>query len=468
MRQTVNRGIIYLISVILSILSCYSQTYVIDTLTIDTNNLNPMQSYGDDFLIKNQCAPETRALQPGWNWLSFPRLERTGNNSVNAQIFLENSLKPEPLPNIFQIRNLPKGDFDEVWLEYDYGNWDINDLTNISSDLGYKLEIDEQYFNDNYFSISGTILSSSHAIDLYGGSGQENWIGYFLTEPRWSEDAFAGVWDKLTMIKTQYWTMAKIFGHWFVDSKVGPLQYGDMVVVKCTEDCSFQWNVSAPPHAPKGYVATEYFTYEEQADYTPIYVELDTTDLPLEVGIFCDTVCYGAEVVNTGDTMVQINAYIDTTGLGGELEFAYHYALKRAHLAKSEYYIYNTITGRMEPGKIRKGDNKEWYWVSFKKEDSEAITTAPTVELLSVQPNPFNESVMIKLSVNKKTVITVRITNMQGKEIKTLMQGYQLSGHYQLTWDGSNQAGITSDPGIYLLIIETPGQVVTNKLIRMN
>ncbi|MCK5839785.1 MAG: T9SS type A sorting domain-containing protein [Bacteroidales bacterium] len=448
-----------------SIVTVYPGSSDMNMVLNSTNN----KLYNGNIFFSNvsviQCAPETRALQPGWNWLSFPRLDRDNqtNYGVDAISLLENI---DPFPSNLYIEHLIADFVYMTDLTYYNNEWYSNNLDSIYSDRGYKMMTDNP--GESILPCPGTILTPDWVVDLYGPD-KENWIGYFLTEPRWSEDAFAGVWDKLTMVKTQYWTMAKIFGQWFTDSKVGPLQYGDMVIVKCTEDCSFLWNVSAPPDTPKGYAATEYFTYEEQADYTPIYVELDTTDLPLEVGVFCDTVCYGAEVVNTGDTMVQINAYSDTTGLGGELEFAYHYALKRAHLKKSEYYIFNTITGRMEPGKIRKGDNKEWYWVSFKKEDAKdnQLVVTPDIKLQSVQPNPFNDRTYIKYSLYAVKDVSIRIINLHGQVVKVLLQGSQIEGTYTVQWDGTNLAGQETKQGVYLLLIETSEGVITEKLIRM-
>ncbi|MCK4678668.1 MAG: hypothetical protein KAT48_11085, partial [Bacteroidales bacterium] len=255
-----------------------------------TYNSTNNKLYFSNFCLSNvsviQCAPETRALQSGWNWLSFPRLDRDNqsNQGVNAISLLENV---DPFPSNLYIEHWIAVPPNMTDLAYYDNEWYPYNLENVYSDRGYKMETDNP--GESILPCPGTILTPDWEVGLYGPD-KENWIGYFLTEPRWPQDAFAGVWDKLTWIKTQYWTMFKMQGHWFATYKVGPLQYGDMVVVKCTEDCSFQWNVSAPPDAPKGYVATEYFTYEELADYTPIYVELDTADLPLEVGVFCDTV----------------------------------------------------------------------------------------------------------------------------------------------------------------------------------
>jgi len=48
-----------------------------------------------------------------------------------------------------------------------------------------------------------------------------------------------------------------------------------------------------------------------------------------------------------------------------------------------------------------------------------------------------------------------------------LLQGSQTEGTYTVQWDGTNLAGQETKQGVYLLLIETPEGVITEKLIRM-
>ncbi|MDZ7741945.1 MAG: hypothetical protein U5Q03_09405 [Bacteroidota bacterium] len=71
----------------------------------------------------------------------------------------------------------------------------------------------------------------------------------------------------------------------------------------------------------------EYFTYEEKLDYTSFTVELDPDSLPLEVGVYEDSTCIGASVVE--DSIAQINGYTsDSTGYNPEISFVLEYGLK--------------------------------------------------------------------------------------------------------------------------------------------
>jgi len=414
-----------------------------------------------------QCAPEIRTIHPRWNWLSFPRLDRDNqtNDPVDAIGFLENV---DPFPSNLYIEHHEQPQNRDTYLTYDeIHQWQSHYLDYIYSDRGYKLNTDNP--SESTLPCPGTVLRPDWEINLYGPD-LDNWIGYFLTEPSWPLDAFEAVLDKLTMIQTQYWTMVKIFGRWFATEKVGPLQYGDMVNVKCTDTtCSFRWNVPYTSGPPKGYEKTSYFTYEEKADYTPIFVELDTTDLPLEVGVFYDTICYGAERVLPGDTMVQINAYIDTTGQGEDLEFEFYYGTKSAPVGKHDYLVLNQVTGRKEPRKITTGEHRDWYLVSFKKEDAgrQAIAGNTVIGMLSIQPNPFNDMTEIGYTLNRDSWLGIRILNMQGLEIRHLAGGNYSSGNYKLYWDGKDDSGQMTKKGLYVIIVETPEEVKTVKAIRL-
>jgi len=414
------------------------------------------------------CAPDIQDLQTGRTWLSFPRLERDEyGNDDPEEVLSQDRISDgyEELVMTHLLREPATSLMTSIsWVEGI--GWQNNYLDVVRSERGYKLLLTPE--QERTIELHGIIAHPETTIDIY--AGDENWIGYFLEEPHTAQDAFAGVWDKLTMIQTQYWTMAKIQGYWFETEKVGPLQYGDAVIVKCTEDCSFQWAQDAAPGLPKEYTKTAFFTYEEEAEYTPIYVEFDTTDLPLEVGVFCDSVCYGAEIVTPNDTMVQINAYIDTTGQGEELEFVYYYGTKNVPVNKRDYWLFNPVTSRMEQKKIRKGENREWYWVSFKKNEEvfeNPVKDLPLIELLSVQPNPVHDQVEISYCLHTSTSITIRVMTLYGQEVKILLQGKQAEGSYTIFWDGEKSTGQKAENGIYLLSVETPYEALSGKLIFM-
>ncbi len=80
-------------------------------------------------------------------------------------------------------------------------------------------------------------------------------------------------------------------------------------------------------------------------------------------------------------------------------------------------------------------------------------------------PNPFNPYTKIEYQLPKITKVTLKIFNILGQEIKTLINQEQEPGNYQIMWDGTNNLGIKVSSGIYLYQFKADGFVQTKKMI---
>jgi len=74
-------------------------------------------------------------------------------------------------------------------------------------------------------------------------------------------------------------------------------------------------------------------------------------------------------------------------------------------------------------------------------------------------PNPVNENTVIRYSLLvDRSVISLKIYNILGKEVKTLVNGRQRSGHYSVTWEGKDKEGREVGSGIYFCRLEVKGE----------
>ena len=75
-------------------------------------------------------------------------------------------------------------------------------------------------------------------------------------------------------------------------------------------------------------------------------------------------------------------------------------------------------------------------------------------------PNPFNPSTKIKYSIINKAIVIIKVYDILGNEIKTLVNEEKTIGNYEIEFDGSNLAS-----GIYLYRMQAGNFSDTKKLI---
>jgi hypothetical protein len=65
-------------------------------------------------------------------------------------------------------------------------------------------------------------------------------------------------------------------------------------------------------------------------------------------------------------------------------------------------------------------------------------------------PNPFNPTTHFQYQIPESKVVTVKIFNLLGKEVKTLVHKKQSAGLYSIEWDGTDSLGKDVSSGIYI------------------
>jgi hypothetical protein len=100
----------------------------------------------------------------------------------------------------------------------------------------------------------------------------------------------------------------------------------------------------------------------------------------------------------------------------------------------------------------------------------------PPSELqIAAYPNPFNPSTVIRFTIppasdlqNGKSgigLVTLKIYDLLGKEVATLINEQKPSGTYEVTWNGVNSNGSKASSGIYFARIRFNQQYKNLKLI---
>lgn len=81
--------------------------------------------------------------------------------------------------------------------------------------------------------------------------------------------------------------------------------------------------------------------------------------------------------------------------------------------------------------------------------DETEPVVAATFELGQNYPNPFNPTTQIPFELKESGNVVLKVYNLMGQEVKTLINGYQNAGTHAVTFDG---AGLPS--GVYVYALE--------------
>jgi hypothetical protein len=98
-----------------------------------------------------------------------------------------------------------------------------------------------------------------------------------------------------------------------------------------------------------------------------------------------------------------------------------------------------------------------WGWAVDNLEIQQHITSAgignsfpSTFALEQNYPNPFNPSTTIRYRLPVETRTTVRIYDVTGRLVRTLVDEPEEAGTYAISWDGRSDAGLAVSTGVYV------------------
>ncbi len=87
-----------------------------------------------------------------------------------------------------------------------------------------------------------------------------------------------------------------------------------------------------------------------------------------------------------------------------------------------------------------------------------------TTVLLGNYPNPFNPTTSIAYDIAKSGKVTLKVYNLLGQEVRSLVNEFQNEGRFQVIWDGKNNAGSSVSTGMYIYRLQVGDFVSTKKM----
>jgi hypothetical protein len=86
------------------------------------------------------------------------------------------------------------------------------------------------------------------------------------------------------------------------------------------------------------------------------------------------------------------------------------------------------------------------------------------ITLRANQPNPFRATTTIQYSLPERMPVRLRIYDITGRMVRTLVDGVQEAGARRVTWDGRDEHGALVNSGMYMYRLEAAGATLTRKM----
>lgn len=80
-------------------------------------------------------------------------------------------------------------------------------------------------------------------------------------------------------------------------------------------------------------------------------------------------------------------------------------------------------------------------------------------------PNPFNGTTVINFELASSTHCAIKIFDVFGKEINSLMNERLAPGNYKVAWDGTNSSGLRVSSGVYFIYLVSDDHLKTIKAV---
>ena len=100
-------------------------------------------------------------------------------------------------------------------------------------------------------------------------------------------------------------------------------------------------------------------------------------------------------------------------------------------------------------------------------DDVSGTPTPKSYNLAQNFPNPFNPSTLIKFDMKDKGFVALKVYNVAGQLVRTLVNGTKDAGSHTITWDGKNNRGGAVASGIYFYKMETKDFSQTKKMVML-
>jgi hypothetical protein len=171
----------------------------------------------------------------------------------------------------------------------------------------------------------------------------------------------------------------------------------------------------------------------------------------------------GPDVVEIKDTTVEL-AWLKPAAWGGVDNYDGNISAlassKRDTIKKTGTYYFVIKSGTYQGMVDAVLDNLTLSKLTFTGVKNESASIVKSFDLQQNYPNPFNPSTSISYKESKEGFVSLKVYDMIGREVATLVNEVKHTGNYSIDW---NAAGMCS--GIYFYKMQTGSFSATRKML---
>ncbi|MBI4727550.1 FG-GAP repeat protein [candidate division TA06 bacterium] len=97
--------------------------------------------------------------------------------------------------------------------------------------------------------------------------------------------------------------------------------------------------------------------------------------------------------------------------------------------------------------------------------EDENVENVKEVKLLQNVPNPFTHTTTISFQLPQPATVTLKVYNIAGQLVKTLVNEDKKVGSYEVKWNGCDERGQWVSNGIYIYQLKTGGRSMVRRMI---
>jgi hypothetical protein len=99
-----------------------------------------------------------------------------------------------------------------------------------------------------------------------------------------------------------------------------------------------------------------------------------------------------------------------------------------------------------------------------------ALAVPPTIArtdftLGQNEPNPFQRSSLIRFTLPTSGPISLKIYDVTGRRVRSLVDGWLMAGSHQRIWEGTDDDGTPARAGVYFYRLSTPRGALSRRMI---